>query len=79
MRNVSNELAHEFMRNILSVTNATTETDDVANLENYLLDGRGWKLLFAIHKIGVQVKKKEEERKQSIQIKMIITNNNKKK
>ena len=69
MRNVSNELAHEFMRNILSVTNATTETDDVANLENYLLDGRGWMLLLAIHKIGVQVKKKkkkkeEEERKQ---------------
>ena len=63
MRNVSNELAHEFMRNILSVTNATTEIDDVANLENYLLDGRGWMLLFAVHKIGVQVKKKKKRRR----------------
>ena len=59
---MSNELSHEFMRNIFSVTNSTAEVDDVANLENYLLDGRGWMLLFTIHKIGVQVKKGTEKR-----------------
>ena len=30
------------------------DTDDITDLENYLLEGRGWMLLYAVHKIGVQ-------------------------
>ncbi|XP_070180486.1 lysosomal-trafficking regulator-like [Littorina saxatilis] len=54
MRNVPNELSHEFMRNIFTVTSSTAEGDDITNLENYLLEDHGWMLLYAIHKIGVQ-------------------------
>lgn len=54
MRNVSNELSHEFMHNILSVTNSTADVEDLTGLENYLLQGRGWMLLYTIHKVGVQ-------------------------
>lgn len=56
LKNVANELSQEFMRNILSVTNNTDEDDDdITLLERYLLAGRGWMLLYAIHRIGVQV------------------------
>ena len=57
MKNVSNELSHEFMHNIFNITNSNSETEDndITDLENYLLDGRGWMLLYAICRIGVQV------------------------
>ncbi|XP_076442605.1 lysosomal-trafficking regulator-like isoform X2 [Babylonia areolata] len=54
MRNVSNELSHEFMHNILRVTNSAADVDDITDLENYLLGGRGWMLLYTIRRVGTQ-------------------------
>ncbi|KAL8559615.1 hypothetical protein ACOMHN_008326 [Nucella lapillus] len=54
MRNVSNELSHEFMHNIYHVTKNTADGEDTTDLEHYLLRGRGWMLLYTIHKVGVQ-------------------------
>lgn len=55
MRNVANELSQEFMRNIMDLPSSESEDENPLDLERYLLDGRGWMLLYAIHIIGVKV------------------------
>jgi hypothetical protein len=40
---------------MLSVTSAMSDSEDTAQLETYLLSGRGWILLYAIHIIGLEV------------------------
>ncbi|XP_025103482.1 lysosomal-trafficking regulator-like isoform X3 [Pomacea canaliculata] len=54
MRNVANELSQEFMRNIMDLPSSESEDENPLDLERYLLDGRGWMLLYAIHIIGVK-------------------------
>ncbi|XP_056022508.1 lysosomal-trafficking regulator-like isoform X3 [Ostrea edulis] len=53
MRSVTNHLCQEFMSDIISVT-GSSEDDDDAPLQNYLLRERGWLLLYTIHKNGTQ-------------------------
>mgnify|MGYP007091353613 FL=1 len=54
MRSVCNQLCKEFMTDILHITNRS-DSEDVTQLQNYLLHGRGWILLQVMQKKGVQV------------------------
>lgn len=54
MRSVANHLCQEFMSDIIRVT-GSSDDDDTAPLQNYLLRERGWLLLYTIHKNGTQV------------------------
>lgn len=54
MRSVANHLCQEFMSDIIRVT-GSSDDEDTAPLQNYLLRERGWLLLYTIHKNGTQV------------------------
>ncbi|XP_055879864.1 lysosomal-trafficking regulator-like isoform X2 [Biomphalaria glabrata] len=54
MRNISNELSQEFMRNVDEVTRNLSEKDATSSLENYMLRGRGWRLLYTIDRVGIK-------------------------
>ena len=56
MKSVSNILAGEFLVDVQHIC-STSEDDDVTQLQEYLLRGRGAILLKVLNTIGVQVKK----------------------
>ena len=51
-----NQLCQEFMSDIVRVTSSVEHEDDVTTLQEYLLRDRGWLLLYAISKNGLQVR-----------------------
>ncbi|XP_052767805.1 lysosomal-trafficking regulator-like isoform X2 [Mya arenaria] len=53
MQSVCNQLCREFMTDILHIT-SRCETDDTTQLQNYLLNDRGWLLLQVLHRKGAQ-------------------------
>ncbi|XP_067682841.1 lysosomal-trafficking regulator-like isoform X2 [Haliotis asinina] len=54
MKNISNQLSQELMNDILLVSNSAQDESDSSQLQQYLLEGRGWKLLHVIHSVGVK-------------------------
>ncbi|CAL1534579.1 unnamed protein product, partial [Lymnaea stagnalis] len=54
MRNIGNELSQEFMRNVDEVTRDLSEEDATHSLEDYMLRGRGWRLLYAVDRVGLK-------------------------
>ncbi|XP_048259527.1 lysosomal-trafficking regulator-like isoform X2 [Haliotis rufescens] len=54
MKNISNQLSQELMNDILLVSNSAQDESDSSQLQHYLLEGRGWKLLHVIHSVGVK-------------------------
>ncbi|GFS19430.1 lysosomal-trafficking regulator [Elysia marginata] len=54
MRNISNELSQEFMRNLDMVTRGVSEEDATRSLEDYILRGRGWRLLYTVDRMGLK-------------------------
>ena len=56
MKSVSNILAGEFLVDVQHIC-STSDDDDVTQLQEYLLRGRGAILLKVLNTIGVQVKK----------------------
>ena len=55
MRNVASELCHEFMRSVSTLTVNMSEDEVQGMLGNYMLRGPGWRLLYAIDRVGVKV------------------------
>lgn len=58
MKSILNQLCQEFMNDIIKVTSGQDDQDDEddpAVLQKYLLEGRGWLLLYILYKNGVQV------------------------
>lgn len=54
-RSMCGQLSQEFMADIHRVATETDDESDFTKLQHYLLEGRGWKLLEIIRRIGVQV------------------------
>ncbi|GFN74593.1 lysosomal-trafficking regulator [Plakobranchus ocellatus] len=54
MRNIGNELSQEFMRNLDVVTRGVSEEDATRSLEDYVLRGRGWRLLYTVDRVGLK-------------------------
>ena len=62
MRNIGNELTQEFLRNVASITSGYLgEEEATVALEEYMLRGIGWRLLFVIDRIGVQVSLRQDK------------------
>ncbi|KAK3092886.1 hypothetical protein FSP39_008387 [Pinctada imbricata] len=54
MRSIVNQLCQEFMSDIVRVTSSADDDDDITTLQQYLLSDRGWLLLHAINRNGLQ-------------------------
>ncbi|XP_035828113.1 lysosomal-trafficking regulator isoform X2 [Aplysia californica] len=54
MRNVGNELSQEFLRNVDAITRHLGEEEATRALEDYMLRGSGWRLLYTIDRVGVK-------------------------
>ncbi|XP_064599745.1 lysosomal-trafficking regulator-like [Liolophura sinensis] len=54
MKSVCNILAREFLADIQRVCSLSDDEDDTGHLRDYLLCQRGWRLLFVMHKLGLE-------------------------